>query len=278
MQKLIPLIVLFLMISSTPVFAQENLTSQILTLNTDKEAYFDGDVITITGKVTKVISGEEIILQIFFGKNLIGIDQVSVTQDGEFTKTIRTGGPLWQNEGSVVIKITYGKESTEAVFQFFKQTGTDFASIYEVDIPDGGTFDIEYTMKGGVVDSMTVNPHSLSLDIGILTNSDGALDISIPRNALDSIDENGFDTEFIILIYSSNEVNPVQTDYNKIEFDDESRSIYIPIKNGDSKIQIIGTSVIPEFGVLIQLVLIVAIITTIIISARTRLLLSLIHI
>ena len=272
MQKLIPLIVLFLMISSTPVFAQENLTSQILTLNTDKEAYFDGDVITITGKVTKVISGEEIILQIFFGKNLIGIDQVSVTQDGEFTKTIRTGGPLWQNEGSVVIKITYGKESTEAVFQFFKQTGTDFASIYEVDIPDGGTFDIEYTMKGGVVDSMTVNPHSLSLDIGILTNSDGALDISIPRNALDSIDENGFDTEFIILIYSSNEVNPVQTDYNKIEFDDESRSIYIPIKNGDSKIQIIGTSVIPEFGVLIQLVLIVAIITTIIISPRTRLL------
>ena len=272
MQKLIPLIVLFLMISSTPVFAQENLTSQILTLNTDKEAYYDGDVITITGKVTKVISGEEIILQIFFGKNLIGIDQVSVTQDGEFTKTIRTGGPLWQNEGSVVIKITYGKESTEATFQFFKQTGTNFTSIYEVDIPDGGTFDIEYTMKGGVVDSMTVNPHSLSLDIGILTNSDGALDISIPRNALDSIDENGFDTEFIILIYSSNEVNPVQTDYNKIEFDDESRSIYIPIKNGDSKIQIVGTSVIPEFGVLIQLVLIVAIITTIIISARTRLL------
>ena len=272
MQKLIPLIILFLMISSTPVFAQENLTSQILTLNTDKEAYYDGDVITITGQVTKVISGEEIILQIFFGKNLIGIDQVSVTQDGEFTKTIRTGGPLWQNEGSVVIKITYGKESTEAVFQFFKQTGTDFASIYEVDIPDGGTFDIEYTMKGGVVDSMTVNPHSLSLDIGILTNSDGALDISIPRNALDSIDENGFDTEFIILIYSSNEVNPVQTDYNKIEFDDESRSIYIPIKNGDSKIQIVGTSVIPVFGVLIQLVLIVAIITTIIISARTKLL------
>lgn len=258
------------MISSTPVFAQENLTSQILTLNTDKEAYYDGDVITITGQVTKVISGEEIILQIFFGKNLIGIDQVSVTQDGEFTKTIRTGGPLWQNEGSVVIKITYGKESTEAAFQFFKQTGTDFASIYEVDIPDGGTFDIEYTMKGGVVDSMTVNPHSLSLDIGILTNSDGALDISIPRNALDSIDENGFDTEFIILIYSSNEVNPVQTDYNKIEFDDESRSIYIPIKNGDSKIQIVGTSVIPEFGALIQLVLIIAIITTIIVSTRTK--------
>jgi len=272
MQKFVSLIVLLLMISSTPVFAQENLTSQVLTLSTDKEAYYDGDVITVTGTVAKVISGEEIILQIFFEKNQIGIDQLSVTADGEFTKTIRTGGPLWQNEGSVIIKITYGKESTEAVFQFFKHTGTDFASFYDVDLPDGGTFDIEYTMKGGVVDSMTVNPHGLSLDIGILTNSDGALDISIPRNALDSIDENGFDTEFIILIYSSNEVNPVQTDYNKIEFDDESRSIYIPIKNGDSKIQIVGTSVIPEFGALIQLVLIVAIITTIIISARTKLL------
>ena len=58
MQKLIPLIVLFLMISSTPVFAQDNLTSQVLTLNTDKEAYYDGDVITVTGTVAKVISGE----------------------------------------------------------------------------------------------------------------------------------------------------------------------------------------------------------------------------
>jgi len=271
MQKLVSLIVLLLMISSTPVFAQENLTSQILTLSTDKEAYYDGDVITVTGTVSKVISGEELILQIFFEKNLIGIDQVSVTADGEFTKTIRTGGPLWQNEGSVVIKITYGKESTEAVFQFFRQTGTDFASIYEVNIPDGGTFDIVYTMKGGVVNSMNINPNSLSLDIEILTNSDGALDVSIPRNALDSIDENGFDTDFIILIYSSNQVNPIQTEYNKIEFDDESRSIYIPIKNGDSKIQIVGTSVIPEFGVLVQLVLIIAIITTIVISARAKL-------
>ena len=103
MQKLILLAVLFLMISSTPIFAQESIMTQKLTLNTDKTAYYEGDVITITGNVTKVIAGEEIILQIFFGKNLIGIDQVGVTDDGDFTKTIRTGGPLWQSEGVIVI-------------------------------------------------------------------------------------------------------------------------------------------------------------------------------
>ena len=271
MQKLILLAVLFLMISSTPIFAQESIMTQKLTLNTDKTAYYEGDVITITGNVTKVIAGEEIILQIFFGKNLIGIDQVGVTDDGDFTKTIRTGGPLWQSEGVIVIKITYGKESTETTFKFFKQTGADFVSNYEVSIPDGGTSDIAYTMKGGIVELMMLNPNNLSLDIEINTNSDGALNISVPRDLLDSVDENGFDQDFIVLIYTSNDVSPVQTEFNKLEFNDESRSIYIPIKHGDSKIQIIGTNVIPEFGALIQLVLVTAIIITVIITARTKL-------
>ena len=45
----------------------------------------------------------------------------------------------------------------------------------------------------------------------------------------------------------------------------------MPIKDGDTKIQIIGTMVIPEFGTIVQLILVVAIITTIIITSRTKL-------
>ena len=211
------------------------------------------------------------ILQIFFDKNLVGVAQIGVTEDGKFTKTFRATGPMWENEGTVIIKATYGKETNELSVEFFKKTGTKFMSSFEVDIPDSGTFDVNYTMKGGIVKDIILNPHQLSLDIIIDTNTNGALDIEIPRNSLDSIDENGFDERFIVLIYPSNEQNPVQTEFNEIETTGESRSLYVPIKDGDTKIQIIGTMVIPEFGTIVQLILVVAIITTIIITSRTKL-------
>ena len=261
-----------MVISIPPVFAQEQLGGQNILLNIDKDAYNEGDVITITGNVEKVIAGLQVSLQIFFEKNLIQIDQVPVTEDGQFSTTFVAEGKQWQNEGIVVIKATYGAgSSAEISASFFKDTGTEFTSIYEVDIPDGGTFDVNYTMKGGIIKSMNLNPNELSLNIIINTNTNGALSIDMPRFGFDAINENGSDEKFIVLIYTKDNADPIQTDFRVIETTAESRSIYIPIRDGDMEIQIIGTKVIPEFGVMIQFTLIIAIITAIIISARTKL-------
>ena len=261
-----------MVISIPPVFAQEQLGGQNILLNIDKDAYNEGDVITITGNVEKVVAGLQVSLQIFFEKNLIQIDQVPVTEDGQFSTTFVAEGKQWQNEGIVVIQATYGAgSSAEISASFFKDTGTEFTSIYEVDIPDGGTFDVNYTMKGGIIKSMNLNPNELSLNIIINTNTNGALSIDIPRFGFDAINENGSDEKFIVLIYTKNNTDPIQTDFRVIETTAESRSIYIPIRDGDMEIQIIGTKVIPEFGVMIQFTLIIAIITAIIISARTKL-------
>ena len=272
MQKLILAVTLLMIISIPPVFAQEEYSGQNISLNIDKEAYNEGDVITITGNVEKVVAGLQVSLQIFFEKNLIQIDQVPVTEDGQFSTTFVAEGKQWQNEGIVVIKATYGAgSSAEISASFFKDTGTEFTSIYEVDIPDGGTFDVNYTMKGGIIKSMNLNPNELSLNIIINTNTNGALSIDMPRFGFDAINENGSDEKFIVLIYTKNNADPIQTDFRVIETTAESRSIYIPIRDGDMEIQIIGTKVIPEFGVMIQFTLIIAIITAIIISARTKL-------
>jgi predicted secreted protein with PEFG-CTERM motif len=64
---------------------------------------------------------------------------------------------------------------------------------------------------------------------------------------------------------------PVQTDYNEIEKTDQLRSLYVPIKDGDSKIQIIGTHVVPEFGTIAAIILAVAITSIIVLSAKTKL-------
>ncbi len=272
MQKLILTVTLLMIISIPPVFAQEQYSGQNISLNIDKEAYNEGDVITITGNVEKVIVGLQVSLQIFFEKNLIQIDQVPVTEDGQFSTTFVAEGKQWQNEGVVIIKATYGAGSTaEISASFFRDTGAEFLSIYEVDIPDGGTFDINYTMKGGIVKSMNIDSNELSLNVIINTNTNGALSIDIPRFGFDAINENGSDEKFIVLIYTKDNTDPIQTDFRVLDTTAESRSIYIPIRDGDVEIQIIGTKVIPEFGVMIQFTLIIAIITAIIISARTKL-------
>ena len=272
MQKLILAVTLFMVISIPPVFAQEQLGGQNILLNIDKDAYNEGDVITITGNVEKVVAGLQVSLQIFFEKNLIQIDQVPVTEDGQFSTTFVAEGKQWQNEGVVIIKATYGAGSTaEISASFFRDTGTAFTSIYEVDIPDGGTFDINYTMKGGIVKSMNIDSNELSLNVIINTNTNGALNIDIPRFGFDAINENGSDEKFIVLIYTKDNTDPIQTDFRVLDTTAESRSIYIPIRDGDMKIQIIGTKVIPEFGVMIQFTLIIAIIVAILISARTKL-------
>ena len=272
MQKINLFVILSVILTMPMAFGQEEmLGAQKITLTADNTAYQEGDVITITGTIEKVLPGMPVTLQIFFEKNLIQVSQVKVSQDGEFTDTFTAAGPQWQNEGTVTIKADYGGASTELNIEFFKNTSGEYTSNYEVKIPDGGTFDVPYTMKGGIISSMDVNQKNLSLIINIATSSDGNLNLNLPRDSIDSIDSSGQDIDFIVLMYEGNSEIPVQTDFKKVETGNEFRSIDIPVKDGDTKIEIIGTYVIPEFGTIAMIVLAVAIVSIIAVSAKSRL-------
>jgi len=273
MRKIGLFIILSIAITLPVAFAQEEaLGAQKITLSSDNTAYQEGDIITITGTIEKVLPGMPVSLQIFFEKNLIQVSQVNVSQDGKFSDTFTAAGPQWKNEGTIIIKANYGSEtSTELNVEFFKNTEGEFTSNYEVKIPDAGTFDVKYTMKGGVVSNMELNQKNLSLVINIATNSDGNLNINLPRISIESKDGNGQDVDFIVLMYEGNSEVPMQTDYKKVDSSDEFREIDIPIKNGDTKIEIVGTHVVPEFGTIAMIVLAVAIVSIIAVSAKSRL-------
>ena len=272
MLKITFFIVLLLTAMTPTAFAVEEISSsQKITLVTDNTAYVEGEVITISGKIDKVILGLEISLQIFFDKNQIGIMQLPVSKDGMFSGKITTGGSYWKNEGPVIIKATYGDTSKETVVMFFKDTSGQYTKNFEVKIPDGGTFDIPYTMKGGEVTSMELNKKNLSLEINISTDSDGVLEIKLLRDSIDSLSNDGKDIEFIVLVHEDDSVISIQTDYKKIEKDNNYRAISVPIKNGDTKIEIVGTYVVPEFGTIAMIVLAVAIVSIIAVSAKSRL-------
>ena len=118
---------------------------------------------------------------------------------------------------------------------------------------------------------MNLNQKNLSLIINIATSSDGNLNINLPRDSIDSVDKNGQDIDFIVLMYEGNSKIPIQTDVRKVETGNEFRSINIPVKDGDTKIEIVGTHVVPEFGTITMIVLAVAIISIIAVSAKSRL-------
>ena len=70
---------------------------------------------------------------------------------------------------------------------------------------------------------MILNQDNLSIEIFLSTNSDGNLNINLPRDNIDAITNNGEDIEFIVLIYEKDSEMPVQTDYNEINSDNEFR-------------------------------------------------------
>jgi len=273
MQKISLFIILSITLTLPIAFAQEELgSSQKITLSSDNTAYQEGDVITITGAIEKVIPDMPVSLQLFFEKNLIQVAQVKVSQDGKFSDTFTAAGPQWQNEGKILIKANYGTDvSTELIITFFKNTEGEFASNYELKIPDAGTSDIQYTLKGGTVSSMKLDQENISLMISISTNTDGNLNISLPRDNIDSKTNDGQDIDYIVLIFQQDSSIPIQTNYTELETSDGFRAINIPIKNGDKIIQIIGTHVIPEFGAIAAVILAVSIISIIAVSAKSRL-------
>ena len=272
MYKIASLLFLILIssMSVNSVFAQE-ISGQKISITTDNTAYEEGDIITVTGSIEKIIPGTPIILQIFIERTQVDIAQIDVSSQGDFSTTFVASGPLWSNDGDVSIRASYGTMFTETNFTFYSQVKEDtFLLNQEVEIPNEGTFDVPYTMKGGTVQSILLNQENLGLDININTTSDGSITLELNRNYIDSIKPDGTNEDFIIMVYNLQVNEPVQTEFLDLESTDESRVIQIPIKSGDNLIQIIGTFVIPEFGTITQFVLIIAILSIIIISTKTK--------
>ena len=272
MYKIASLLFLILIssMSVNSVFAQE-ISGQKISITTDNTAYEEGDIITVTGSIEKIIPGTPIILQIFIERTQVDVAQIDVSSQGDFSTTFVASGPLWSNDGDVSIRASYGTMFTETNFTFYSQVKEDtFLLNQEVEIPNEGTFDVPYTMKGGTVQSILLNQENLGLDININTTSDGSITVELDRNYIDSIKPDGTNEDFIIIVYNLQVNEPVQTEFLDLESTDESRVIQIPIKSGDNLIQIIGTFVIPEFGTITQFVLIIAILSIIIITAKTK--------
>ena len=233
-----------------------------------KEFYKQGDAIVISGKVDAVLEKTPIIIQIFHDTNLVDIAQVEVSQDGSYAHTFVADGKYWKSDGKYTVKATYGVSGNvyESNFDFQTKTSASItAQTFEVKAGDSGTFDIPYTMRGGTIKNIVVDPQILGFVVTIQADGDGTLTMDLGRKWIDAKTSVGGDDSFIIYIDGS------EVQYQE-SADADSRVITIQFQEGDSDIEIIGTQVIPEFGAVAAIVLVLAITATIAVSARTQLL------
>ena len=247
-------------------FAQSN---QVLTVTTEKESYAAGEPVEILGLVDITLEGTDALIQVFSPiGNRVHLAQVSVDTDGSFSETVATSiGGVWKETGTYTIQVNYGDNSTQVKFEYGGmmsagvQTTPEFAmeenenTSQSIMIED---YSLDYELTCAEIQSMTPDTEMKSMIIAIKTDCDGELTITLPKDVIDT-DENGF-----FVLVDGDETN------HKASSVGEFWTLTIPFSYGSEEIEIIGTFVIPEFGTIAALVLVVAISSILIISAKNK--------
>ena len=259
--QIIALIVIsFFSIAFLSAFAQ---TEELISIKTSDKSYEDGDTIVISGNVTAIILDTPITLQIFYENNLVDIGQIIVAQDGSYSFTLKAAGDNWKKDGTYTIRANYSGKIIETTIEFFsKQSVIETTNIFEVDAGAYGTFDVDYTIRGGTVKNMLIDSEIFALIVIIDSESDGSITLDLARISIDAKKSDNTDDTFLIFIDGA-EVRPEETSTTQT-----SRTLKIDFEEGDSDIEIIGTFVVPEFGSIAILILFLAIISAIFVSSK----------
>ena len=240
-----------------------------ISLSTSSDIYYSGDYVVIFGGVNTIFENTPITIQIYHESNLVDVAQVSVAQDGTFVKSFNAVGQQWKEEGTYTIRAQYtSTQIGEMTFEFFNQVIDASSAVFPVQIPNSGTFDVGYTIRGGDVTDINMNLDRYSLLVETTMDSNGNLILKLPRESFDAQKNDGNDITFIVLISKENNESEdfVQVEYEEIATSSDYRTIRIPLEEGDKWIEVIGTYVIPEFGSMVIIILVMAVSTAIIIS------------
>ena len=230
---------------------------------TDKTNYEHNDTIMVTGQVANIASGFPVTVAVVSPLNsIVTIDQLTVADDGSFETTLNTAGGMWKYDGTYTIKVNYGSAEKSNSAKVELTGGIAYTPTYSTptankqcsanEITASGQC-IPFSISGGMVTSATLNTNDNSIIININANDDGTLTITPSKTVQDGI--------FMVLV-DGEEWDDVEIVANKV-------TIMFPA--GAEQIEVIGTFVVPEFGTIAAMILAVAIVSIIAISAKSRL-------
>ena len=246
------------------MMASESLMNAIpVSVWTEKTDYGHNDKIIVEGRVANVASGFPVTMTVVSPLNsIVTVDQITVAQDGSFKTTLNTAGAMWKYDGTYTIKVNYGSAEKSNKAQVELTGGVGYTPNYSTPTPTKqcGANDlsangqcIPFSISGGMVTGTTLNTNDNSIVISINAEDDGTLTVSPSKTIQEGI--------FMVLV-DGEEWDDVEIVANKV-------TVMFPA--GAETIEIIGTYVIPEFGTIAAMILAVAIISIIAVSAKSRL-------
>ena len=233
-----------------------------ITVWTDKTTYDHKTSIKVEGAVANIRSATPVTLTVISpSNNIVTIDQLTVDSNGRFATTLSTQGNLWKYDGTYTIRVQYGNQavSNKALVELTGGVATTFEPTTPTvkcgpsELSVDGRHCVPYNISTGKVLSASTNTDDNSLVVSISSTKPGTLTVNPSSDILRGV--------FMVLV-DGEESNDVTFDGNKVT---------VEFPAGTEEIEFIGTFVIPEFGAIAALILAVAIISIIVVSAKTRL-------
>lgn len=238
---------------------------------TDQDVYDHGSEILVSGTVANLRGDAPVTVTVYGPQNnLVTVRQVEVSEDNTYETSFSTAGALFNQNGVYTIRVQYGPQeiNNKATVELIGGVmGGEEASCSDDEIAvkgGGNVYCVPYDVSGATVGKATVSRATSSIVLMIDAVSDGSIALMIPRDVLDSQSDDG-DSDFIVL------VDGEEADFEEVDSDGETRTLDITFPEGATQIEIIGTYAVPEFGTMAAIILAVAIVSIIAVSARTRL-------
>ena len=279
MNRYIALVPITLLILSGTGIVSQAFAATVMTIETDSHVYDHASTIILTGNVYPVdLRGSEvtILCKSPGGTGVCGIFQIKPNSNGDFSVSINTSTSLMQKDGIYQFEARYSSlasattsvelvnaigtsESSESSES--SQMGTAITgSMTErsgITLHELGAGQLEYDMTCDAEPAFFANSDDDSIVIYLNPTTDGIIALTLHEELIKPFD----DGTFAVIID-----NQVMHDYTQI-----GNTLTIPCLIGTEKIEIHGSWAIPEFGVIAAMILAVAIVSIIVVTAKTRL-------
>ena len=220
--------------------------------------------IEINGQVGNMRDGTPVTVIVTGATGVVTIEQITPSADGSFSLSVNTASPLMKYDGEYKIKATYGDAGINDVIVVTLEGGLvkqapSHSGHEEEHHHEAADFtkDLNFNISGGMVESITATGDDSLLVSIHMAEDDGELTITLSEDIITPFNDGSF---FVL-------VNGEESD----DAHQMGNKLMIPFDATTTDIEIVGTHVVPEFGTIAMIVLAVAIVSIIAVSAKSRL-------
>jgi predicted secreted protein with PEFG-CTERM motif len=125
---------------------------------------------------------------------------------------------------------------------------------------NGTNFTIPYSITSGKITLVQADTDAKTVVVQLQSTTNGNLTITLPRTLIDAY-QGSYESHLVVL------KNNHGIHYTELE-NFENRTLAIPFNLGTSKIEIKGTYMVPEFGSMVSITLVIAVISIIVASKQ----------